>query len=170
MDFYQLLDEKHCKSTTNRIVDDVVDSPKRIDELIELFLSDDVRISQRAAWPISYIAEKKPNIIEENLAKLFSKFDQSNVHDACIRNTFRCFQYINIPKEMQGIVLTKAFEYLNNPLSAIAVKVFCMDTIEKLIKKYPEIKNEFKASIETQMDDGSAGFKNRGNKILKRLK
>ncbi|MGE0561593.1 MAG: hypothetical protein AB7O47_07240 [Flavobacteriales bacterium] len=170
MDFYQLLDEKHCKSTTNRIVDEVVTSPDRINELIELFLSEDVRISQRAAWPISYIAEKKPNIIEKNLKKLFLKFEQKNVHDACIRNTFRCFQYINIPVEMEGIVLTKAFEYLNNPLSTVAVKVFCMGAIEKLIKKYPEIKNEFKTSIKTQLNEGSTGFKNRGNKILKRLK
>ena len=170
MNFYQLLDEKHSKSTTNRIVDEVVTSPKRINELIELFLSDDVRISQRAAWPISYIAEKSPSIIEKNLKKLFAKFEQENVHNACIRNVFRCFQYINIPAEMEGIVLTRAFEYLNNPLSPIAVKAYCMDAIEKLIKKYPDIKSEFKASIETQLDEGSAGFKNRGNKILKRLK
>lgn len=169
MDFYCLLDQNHSKKTTTQIVEEVITHSKKINDLVDLFLAKDVKISQRAAWPISYIAEKKPELIEKNLSKLFQKLKQNNVHDANVRNLFRAIQYINIPKQMESEVLNHAFSYLNNPLSPVAVKVFCMNTIYKLQHKYPEIKNELLASIENQINEGSAGFKSRGNKILKKL-
>ena len=170
MDFYQLLDEKHSKSTTKLIVDEIAAFPKKIDELITIFLSEDIRMSQRAAWPISYIAEINPLIIEKNLNLFFTKLEQSNVHDACVRNLFRALQYINIPENMEGLIVTKAFDNLNNNKSAIAVKIFCMSILDELSNKYPDIKNELKVSIKSQFTEGSAGFKNRATKILKKIK
>ena len=170
MNFYQLLDESHTKTTTISIVEEIVGHPDKMDELICIFLTDNIRMSQRAAWPISYIAENKPEIIEQNLDKLLSKLEQPKIHDACIRNIFRALQFINIPIDLEGVVLTKAFEYLNENKSTVAVKVFCMTVLEKLASKYPDIKNELDATISNQLAEGSAAFINRGTKILKKLK
>jgi hypothetical protein len=49
------------------------------------------------------------------------------------------------------------------------VKVFGMTVLANLCEKLPELKNELRIIIEDQMPYGSAGFKSRGSKILKKL-
>ena len=45
-----------------------------------------------------------------------------------------------------------------------------MTILERMVDKYPELKEELIASIEANLEFGSAGIKNRGGKILARLK
>ncbi len=44
-----------------------------------------------------------------------------------------------------------------------------MTVLEKICRKIPELKPELRLIIEEQLPHGSAAFKNRGNRILKRL-
>jgi hypothetical protein len=44
-----------------------------------------------------------------------------------------------------------------------------MTVLFNIVKKYPELKDELKMSIEDQLPYGSAGFKSRGRRILKSL-
>ena len=44
-----------------------------------------------------------------------------------------------------------------------------MDVLFNITKKFPELREELRLSIEDQMPFGSAGFLSRGTKILKLL-
>lgn len=44
-----------------------------------------------------------------------------------------------------------------------------MTILHNLSKEHPDLKNELRVAIEEQMPYASAGFKSRGNKILKAL-
>ena len=55
------------------------------------------------------------------------------------------------------------------PSEAVAPRVYSMSIIHKLVLRYPELAHELAESIEMVLENGSAGMKNRGQKILKDL-
>ena len=92
------------------------------------------------------------------------------IHDAVKRNIVRLLQFISIPRSLQGKVADICFNYLNNPKEAIAVRVFSMTVLANLSTENPELKNELIPLIEDQLPFGSAGFRSRGIKVLRKLR
>ncbi|PZR22301.1 MAG: hypothetical protein DI535_26495 [Citrobacter freundii] len=164
----QLLRE-HSKSNCLKVVKWIGDSPVRFAELIELFLKDEYRIVQLAAWPMSYVAEAHPEMIRKHLPRLIKNLERTGTHPAVRRNTIRLFQYIQIPEKFQGQVMNLCFEYIADPQEKAAVKAFSLTVLENLSELYPEIRPELKTIIEERMDTETAAFRSRAKKILKKL-
>ncbi len=162
----QILQE-HSKANCMVVVEWVGSSQQRFDELFTLFLSEEYRVTQRAAWPLSYCVEAHPAFIKKNFAKLIKKLQQPNLHDAVKRNTIRLLQYVDIPVKYQGQVMDICFGYVASPTEAVAVKAFSLTVLGKLAKLYPEIIPEIKLLIEAQLPHQTAAFKSRAKAFLK---
>lgn len=161
----QLLKE-HTKANCLRIVKWVGDDQKRFDELFALFLSDEYRVVQRAAWPVSYCVIDHPKLINKHFKKLVENLKKPNLHTAVKRNSIRLLQDIAIPEKYEGDIMNICFKYIAEPTEAAAVKAFSIRVIENLSKKYPEILQELKTIIEDRWDYETPAFKSRGKKIL----
>lgn len=161
--------KEHSKAQCTKVVNWVGGSQQRFDELFALFLADKYRVTQRAAWPVSYCVIAHPVFINKHWKKLISNLKKPNLHDAVKRNSIRLLQHIEIPEKYQGDLMDICFKYLESPTETLAVKVFSMTVLANLAKIYPEIKPELKLLIEDQLPNQSAGFKNRGKKILNAL-
>ena len=61
------------------------------------------------------------------------------------------------------------FEYLQNPKIAVAIRVFSMTVLANVIEDQPDMKKELKLILEDQLPYGTAAFKNRGIKVLKKI-
>src|ERR1043166_3202174 len=101
MELRDMILESHSKSQTNKIINWVGQDQRRFDELVTLFLNDEYRVTQRAAWPLSYIAIAHPDLIKKHLKKLVENLRKPNLHNAIKRNTTRLLQHIPIPKTLQ---------------------------------------------------------------------
>lgn len=165
----QILKEQ-SKANCHAIVKYIGDSPKRFSQLINIYLAGPYRVTQRAAWPISVCAEKSPQLITPHLKKLLDFVTKPGVHVAVKRNTLRLLQFINIPKKFHGRVAEIGFNFLNDKSETVAVQVFAMTALSKVIKDEPTLANELRIIIEDRMPYASAGFRSRGAKILKEIK
>ena len=161
--------KEHSRANCNVIVKWIGDSQSRFDELIDLFLKDEYRVVQRAAWPLSNAAALHPQYIQKHLSKLLKNLEKPTLHDSVKRNTVRLLQDISIPKKFQGHVMNLCFDYISSPDEAAAVKAFSLTILENLSKEYPEIKPELKTIIEDRWNYESAAFHSRAKKILKKL-
>ena len=170
MDLRQTILAEHSKANCNRIVKWVGDSQKRFDELFALFINDEYRVVQRAAWPLSYCSIKHPAFIQKHLGKLLKNVERPNQHIAVKRNTVRLLQYITIPERFHGTVMDLCFGYIASPNEAVAVKAFSLTILQNLSHQYPEIKNELKLLIEERWDHETVAFRTRAKKILKEIK
>jgi len=164
----QILKE-HSKANCNAIVQWIGNSQQRFDQLFDLFLKDEYRVVQRAAWPLSYAVIAHPEFIKKHFSKLLKNLDKSGIHNSVKRNTVRLMQDIQIPEKFHGQVMNVCFGYIGSPTEAVAVKAFALKILENLSKKYPEIRSELKTIIEDRWDYESAAFRTRGKKILKSL-
>ncbi len=159
--------KEHSKAQTVKIMQWIGDNQERFDELLELFIKDEYRVVQRAAWPLSYCVMEHPELIKNHFGKLINNLHKPGLHNAVKRNTIRLLQDINIPVKYQGEVMDICFNYISSPDEAAAVKAFSLSVLHNLSRTYPEILPEIKLLIEERWDSQAASFKSRANKILK---
>lgn len=164
----ELLEAEHSKVQTMRVVDYIGHDPEIFEALMQLFFADDWCLNQRASWPIPIIVERYPELIYPYLEQLLKNLENPS-HNAVVRNTIKLFQDIDIPDKLQGEVVNICTSLLTNPKEPVANRVFSMTVIYNISKKWPDLQNELRILIESQMENESAGFKSRGQKILKAM-
>lgn len=159
--------KEHSKSQCQKIVQWIGSSQERFDALFRLFLNDEYRVVQRAAWPLSNCVIAHPRLIHKNFSRLLKNLHKPGIHDAVKRNTMRLLQDIDIPKKFQGEIMDICFHYIASPHEAVAIKAFSLTVLDNLSKTYPEIKPEIKLLIEERWHYETAAFKSRAKKMLK---
>ncbi len=159
----------HSKANCTKIVNWIGNNQHRFDELFNLFLTDEYRVVQRAAWPLSYLAIANPQLIQKHLSKMIKNLHKPGIHDAVKRNTLRLLQEIIIPKRFHGEIMNICFDYISSPAEKAAIKAFSLTVLENLSKQYPEIKQELKTIIEDRWEFETPAFHSRAKKILKEL-
>ncbi len=170
LDLKEVILKEHSKKQCNKIVGYIGNNPVRFAELVKIFLDGPYRVTQRAAWPLSCCIEQNPKLIEPHLKRVLNYTIKPNVHDAVKRNVVRLLQFIEVPKQLQGLTAEICYQFFNDKKEPIAVRVFSMTVLVNLAKKLPDLKNELIPLIEDQMPFASAGFISRGRKVLKELK
>lgn len=165
----QLVKKANNKKTINDIVDFVGDNQEDFDELIHHFISGNTRVAQLVSWAIGDVAEKYPHLVESHHHIFLKKLADDSVHNSVRRNVVRIYQTVSIPEEIEGELYEKCINQILDPKEAIAIKVFSMTVCERIAMRYPDLIPELCDAIASQLPNGSAGIKNRGSKILKKL-
>lgn len=154
--------KEHSKAQSLKIVAWVGHDKKRFDELLQLFMNDEYRVVQRAAWVLTLVADNEPQLIQPHLEVIVGKMNEPDAPVAVKRNVVRLLQHVPIPEKLHGTVMNSCFELLADPKETIAVRVFSMTVLANLSKTYPDIKQELKAIINDVLEqNASAGFKAR---------
>ena len=162
--------KEHSKKQKDKIVEYVGNNPKRFSELIEVYLQGPYRVTQRAAWPLSYCIQKHPALLRPHWKKILALVTRKDIHDAVKRNTLRMLQFVRVPKAHQGGVANLCFTLLADRKQPVAIRVFAITVLANLSLEVPELKNELIPLIEDQLPYASAGFLSRSGKVLKQLK
>jgi hypothetical protein len=164
-----LKEKKHTKEQALKVSEYACSSAKNFKELIQCFLSNEYRLAQRAAWSVSWAAQKKFELIQPYIKDLITQLSRKDVHDAVIRNSVRILQKIDIPESLHGELMNNCFALLEQPSTPVAIKAFSLTTLSNLSDLYPEIKNELKLIIEERWNHETSAFKSRAKTILKKL-
>ena len=161
---------EHSKAQCIKIVAWVADDQKKFDLLFNLFLTDEYRVVQRAAWPVSYCVIGHPDLIKKHWNKLIKNLQKPHLHDAVKRNSIRLLQDIDIPVKHRGAIMNICFKYVASMNEAVAVKAFSLTVLGKLAKEYPAIIPEIKILIEDQLPHQTPAFRSRVKRLYKDLK
>src|SRR4051812_43184792 len=130
--------KEHSRAQAEKIAKWVGNERVRFTELMELFLTDIYRVVQRAAWTVSMVAEKHPDLIAPYLAAMVGRMGEKGAPVAVKRNVVRILQNIEIPGDLHAQVMNICFEMLADPKETVAVRVFSMTVLGNLAKTYPE--------------------------------
>ena len=169
MNLKQALLEEHSKSQCNRIVDYIGNNKERFAGLMKIFFGNEYRLTQRAAWPMSYCVRKYPQLILPYFKKLVNKLRKQNEHQAVLRNTLRLLQDVEIPARFHGQLMTTCFEFVQANEKAVAIKAFALTILQNFSRQYPEIIPEIKTIIEERWEHETAAFRSRAKNFLKQV-
>ena len=168
MDIEEALKKEHSKANTLAIVDYIGKNEMRLKELLAVFALGNVRLTQRAAWPLSYVAEKEPALIKTHLKFIISLLDKP-LHVAVKRNIIRLLQDVEVPEKLLGPVADKCFKYVIDKKETIAVRAFAIKVLYNICVKEPALKNELIPILEDILPYGSPGLKHRSKEYLSKL-
>jgi hypothetical protein len=142
MDIEERLTAEHSKRLTMEIVNYIGSDKKRFDTLMQIFLKGEYRLTQRASWPLSYVAIANPILIKSYFNKLILKLKQTDNHPSIPRNILRTFQEIDIPEKYHGDLVDICFAYILNQSQATGIRAFAISVACKVCMPYPELKKE----------------------------
>lgn len=168
MDFIEMLQVRSGEQV-KYIARQVLETPELLEELWQLFIYGEPPIPQYAAWPIDHIARQDPSLFIPYTAGLVMLLEGPN-HSAVHRTAAKTLSLIPIPEDVQGIVFDICLDKIMDPSVKPAVQVHSMQAAFNIAGDIPELKEELAIVIESGMEYGSAGFQNRGKKLLKRLR
>jgi len=166
MDLAAELGRRQSLIIRKRIVNYVGNNKIRFGELVKIFFNGEYRLTQHAAWPISYCIQNHPTLLNPFIKKFIEKLSDGQSHPAVKRNIVRLLQFVEIPKRHHGEIMDLCFRFINSPGEAIAVKAFSLHILQKFCILYPEILPELKAIVEVRWANETAAFRSRGRKIL----
>jgi len=162
--------KEHSKAHSLVIAGWIGNNPARMKELMQLFLHDEYRVVQRAAWIMSLVVKEHPALLTPHLHSMVRRMGDAGIPVAVKRNVVRVLQYMEVPEDLQGPVMDYCFRCMEAPQETVAVRAFSMTVLAGLAKQYPDIKHEIVLLIEDQLREGAtAGFVSRGKRKLKEL-
>lgn len=162
--------KENSRDHTIHLTDWIGGNASRVAQLIDLFLHDEYRVVQRAAWIISYVAHEHPELIAPHLPAMVQRMEDAGIPVAVKRNVIRVLQFLPIPPALHGPVMNHCFTFLADPAETVAVRAFSMTVLAHLAKDYPDIKQELRLILEDQLaQKNSPGFASRARKVLKML-
>ncbi len=164
----QLLAE-HTKANCEKMASYIGNDSKKLDELVQLMLEGDYRTAQRASHTLQFCTDLYPSLILPYTA-FFITLLKNNPINAIKRCITRAWGKIDFPEEFQGEVVLIAFDFLQDPKEAIAVRAYCITILYNLTKKYPELENEIRLVLLDIIDYETApAILVRTKKTLKKL-
>ena len=167
MDLKATILEEHSKAQCERIVKYIGNNKQRFAELMKLFFKGEYRVTQRAAWPMSNLVKKYPQLIEPYYKKLLDNLEKPGLHDSVLRNTVRLLQYVKIPEAHHGQAMTICFNFIQSNDTAVGIKAFSLTVLQNLAKHYPKILPEIKTIVEERWEHETVAFRTRAKKIFK---
>lgn len=158
-----------CRSAEVRtaLATQLISEQVNLDEYLEL-LYEEHPLGMRFIWVLGEVCERAPELIAPVLPRFFA-IRQDLKFPGYDRSLAKWFWLCGIPEEIEGEVVEQLFEWMLDPQIKVAVKVFSMSALADIAKKYPELGAELRLIIEEQIEDGSAGYKSRGRKVLAKL-
>lgn len=166
MNIREALVAEHSKQQTMKIVHYVDGDPVKFRELFELMIGPVYRITQRAAWPLSYCIEEHPDLIKPYWGKLVDQMERVDAHIAVRRNVVRLLQFVEIPKRYQGRIFDACYGLFADTTQPVAVRCFSLSVAANLAKDKPELIEELRLVAAQHPETATAGMRARFRNVL----
>jgi 8-oxo-dGTP diphosphatase len=148
-----------------------VENPAIFKKLLEYSFSPDKKLAFRASWTLTKVCDKYPELIYPHLPGIIDSLDSLD-NESVQRSFLRILSLTDIRRlsvKQHGTLTEHCFNALKSGFSAIAIKAYSMEIIYNLVLMYPELLNEFSATVNLVQGEGSAGIIARGQMIMKKL-
>jgi len=167
---YDLLLLDTSRRTTDLIIDLVSQSNALLNNLIDIYFQNEEPVSRRAAWAIDILSESRDILNENHYSKMVQMLHSFH-HDGLKRHTLRMLSRAPLPTgDQMGMLLSVCFDWLTKQTESVAVKVHCMEILYRISQGEPDLKQELADTIEWRMEEELPGFRNKGNKLLAKLR
>lgn len=166
MNLYEALLAEHSKAQAERICDHIGSDSKRFAELMKYLMGPVYRLSQRAAWPVSYCIERHPELIKPYWDKLAGQLERDDAHVAVKRNVARLLQFVEVPKRYQGRIFDACYKLLADTSEPVAIRVFSMTVAARIAKNEPDLMSELRTVAMEHPEMATAGIRSRLRKVF----
>ncbi|MFK7922133.1 MAG: hypothetical protein AB8H47_09260 [Bacteroidia bacterium] len=168
MNLYEILKARTNRDHMVEIAQWVGEDADRFAEVWRLVNCGEEPTAPYASWLMDYCLQLHPPHLLPYRKGALDLLRQP-LHNMIHRNLVKHLYRVPIDEDIEGELYDLAINKINNPQVEIAIRVHCMDVAWEIAKPWPELREELRLVIEGHIVDGSAGFKSRGKRVLKRI-
>lgn len=167
--FENMLIIETSRRNADAIAEIIFQKHELFEDLYKVFAGNRDPVSRRAAWVLDIVSEQHPDLIASHLEEMITLLPSFN-HDGLKRHSMKILARSPLPPETHlGELIKISFNWLLSACESVAVKIYCMEILYRISEAEPDLKKELADSIEWRLNEESAGFYNRGKKVLKKL-
>ncbi|MDX1685102.1 MAG: hypothetical protein R3275_07685 [Saprospiraceae bacterium] len=163
----RLLLREHSKANSMEVVQLLESGKASLRDLIQLFSSNDKLIAQRASTTVNHYFSRHTDEITSCMDIFLEAMDRS-IHPSIRRNVMRLLQFVDIPEQYRAPILNRAYEYLLNPKTPIAVQVFSLQVIANISQNHQDLKAELLSALDI-IEQPSCALEARVKRVIKQL-
>jgi len=138
-------------------------------DLLEAISTGERTHTMKAAWIIGTAAEKQDLIFAQKYSSTLLEFVLHKENSGVVRELMKVLLAINLNEKEEGLYIDFCFKQLHRSDVDIAVKYNSNKAIEKALKKYPELKEEFVSILESLLDNHTDAWKRYTTRLLAKL-
>jgi hypothetical protein len=156
------------RRNTDVITQYIGDDTEKFRQLMDLLFHGEPPLPQRAAWVVSTIADKNPELCLPYLEPIvlhLEKFKHTGIH----RCLLRFIAEISVPESLQGYLFDICYQWLILRDTPIAVKVYSMQILFNISETEPDLKQELRLLFEELTEHESPGIKSRSRYLIEKL-
>ena len=168
MNFLHKLSSGNYKAATEEILKHILENPESLAELIEIYLSEDLMTSHRAAYTLTILSEKYEQFIIPHAQRIYNHM-LTPPHDAALRNGLRFFKTMDIPEDLEGPIFDYCYKLFGIIKSPISIRVYSATVLFNIAQKYPELREELTTYFDEYKETGSPVFKRSMEKMISKL-
>lgn len=168
----EILDQDRSKETIQRFVDDIIQDPSLLPNLIELIdkKNDGEKSQFCAAWILGYLSPLGLQPFLPYLDFFLELLETSNLHPTIPRSITRLFQNIILPEAYHGKIIDIAFNILSSEEELVASRVNSMTILYQYVKIYPDLAQELSLVIREILEyRKNPSIQSRGKRVLQQL-
>lgn len=168
---HELIRELAKSSTAKRNVwaHKILNENISISSLLDLLLLDQPTAT-RFSWMLGDLSSIDNRYTYEIIAYGFANLSKISVPDIKRVILKQCsLSEGNYPENLEGKVMSSAFEWLEDPQTSISTKEMAIKTLLALCKKHPEIAPEFKSTIQALFPSKSKSLEKKMIRLLEVL-
>lgn len=129
----------------------------------------DEKLSILGSWVCTHLVEVDNNLFQHAHIDIL-KFLQNGTHQSSLRNWMKVLTHVNIDEEYQGLALDLCTQFISDNTNKVALQVYSIQVITKLIPLYPEIYSEIKSLLELHAIEKSPAYHASVRLFLKKTK
>jgi len=168
MDLQTIFETRCSKKKIDQIAAAAASDPALFKKLIHLIVESKPPVPQYASWALQHATDQKPELIFPHIDTLLPLL-YKHVHDSVTRAVLRSLMLIDIPDRFHEKIVDRCFTFLEDMQRPTAIKMFSMCVLWNVLQEEPELLLELRRQINIQLPDATAGFKSRGQKIIKSI-
>ena len=166
MNIRDALLEVHSKAQAEKICNYVGDDPERFAELMQLMMGSVYRITQRAAWPVSYCVQRHPELIGPYWGKLAHQLEREDAPIAVRRNVARLLQFVEIPRRYRGRIFDACYDLAADVSQPVAVRCFSTTVAANIAKSDPALMEDLRLAATAHPERDTAGMRARFKRVF----
>ncbi|ADR21680.1 hypothetical protein MATR_06880 [Marivirga tractuosa] len=168
MDLRTKLKTRISKEGIENLIQTVNNDRISIEEIIDLLKNRETQF--QASWLMTHLVEKTPSILNHTHISQLAKIIENTKLEGLERNIWRILNFVEIPPKLHEGLINLAFEKLEDHKTAVAIQVFSMSVLEKLLVNKMELQLALKAVLELKMErQPTPGLRSRATKIINKI-
>lgn len=126
-------------------------------------------VGMRFAWMIGTLCEMEPEVVRPVSKYLYENRDK--VHFPNFDRTLaKVFYLVGVPPEIEGEAIDSLFRWMESPDIGISIRRFALLALIEVTKTYPELKEELKLILESQLDNSQPTYRKLALQVLGKLR